>query len=216
MAAVRGREDRARRAVVAVCRRLAERGLVAGMDGNVSVRLDARRILCTPSGASTGELRPADLVVVDAAGTPRRGERGVPSSELDLHLRAYARRPEVRAVVHGHPPVATGWAVAGRDFMAPVLPEVILLMGRVPLVPFAVPGTPAVADAFEPFFPHHDVFLMAHHGALALGSTLTRAHQRMESLEHAARILETAARLGPVHALPADVVARLVARRVST
>ncbi|MCU0622629.1 MAG: class II aldolase/adducin family protein [Gemmatimonadaceae bacterium] len=210
------RDLAARRAVVHVCRRLAERGLVAGMDGNVSVRLDARRILCTPSGATKADLGVADLVVVDLAGHPRRGTRRAPSSELDLHLRAYARRPEVRAVVHAHPPTATGWAVAGRDFMAPVLPEVLLLLGRVPLVPFGLPGTPAVADAFEPFFPHHDVFLMAHHGALALGSTLTRAHQRMESLEHAARILAVAATLGSIAPLPGDVVARLDARKVPT
>lgn len=186
------------------------------MDGNVSVRLDARRVLCTPSGATKADVTTRDLVVVDLQGRPRRGARRAPSSELDLHLRAYARRPDVRAVVHAHPPTATGWAVAGRDFVAPVLPEVLLLMGRVPLVPFGLPGTPAVADAFEPFFPHHDVFLMAHHGALALGSTLTRAHQRMESLEHAARILATAASLGALTPLSADTVRQLEARKVPT
>ena len=186
------------------------------MDGNVSVRLGATRVLCTPTGATKADVTAADLVVVDLAGAPIRGERGEPSSELGLHLRAYARRPDVTAVVHAHPPIATAFAVAGRDFMAPILPEVLLLLGRVPLVPFAVPGTPAVADAFEPFFPHHDVFLMAHHGALALGSSLTRAHQRMESLEHAARILHAADGLGPVPPLPADAVTALDARRVPT
>lgn len=204
----------ARRAIVHVCHRLAERGLVAGQDGNVSVRLADDRILCTPAGASKGDLRPADLVVVDAGGRPVRGERGRPSSELDLHLRAYARRPDVRAVVHAHPPTATGFAVAGRDFVAPVLPEVLLLMGRVPLVPYALPGTPAVADAFEPVFPTHDAFLMANHGALTLGSTLTRAHQRMESLEHAAKILLTAELLGGARRLSAAQAAELDRRRV--
>lgn len=216
MASDRGREAAARRAIIHVCRRLSERGLVAGMDGNVSLRLDARRILCTPSGATKADLRPADLVVVSPTGVPARGARGVPSSELDLHLRAYARRPDVQAIVHAHPPVATAFAVAGRDFVAPILPEVLLLLGRVPLVPFGVPGTPAVADAFEPYFPHHDVFLMAHHGALALGSTLTRAHQRMESLEHAARILHAAEALGTVAPLPPAVVRALDAKRVPT
>lgn len=186
------------------------------MDGNVSVRLDARRILCTPSGATKADLRPSDLVVVSPTGVRARGSRGTPSSELDLHLRAYARRPDVHAIVHAHPPVATAFAVAGRDFVAPILPEVLLLLGRVPLVPFGVPGTPAVADAFEPFFPHHDVFLMAHHGALALGSTVTRAHQRMESLEHGARILHAAEALGPVSPLPPVVVEALDKRRVPT
>lgn len=210
------REAALRRAVVHVCRRLAERGLVAGMDGNVSVRLDARRVLCTPSGASKGDLRPSDLVLVTMAGTPVGRTRAKPSSELDLHLRAYARRPDVTAVVHAHPPVATAFAVAGRDLMAPVLPEVLLLLGRVPRVPYGRPGTPAVADAFEPFFPHHDVFLMAHHGALTFGSSLVRAHQRMESLEHASRILAAADALGGASPLPADESDALLSAKVPT
>jgi L-fuculose-phosphate aldolase len=210
------REAAQRRAVVHVCRQLAERGLVAGMDGNVSVRLDARRVLCTPTGASKGSLRPTDLVVVDLAGQRVGRGRGAPSSELGLHLRAYLRRPDVAAVVHAHPPVATGFAVAGRDFMAPVLPEVLLLLGRVPRVPYARPGTSAVADAFEPFFPHHDVFLMAHHGALTFGSTLVRAHQRMESLEHAARIQAVAEALGGAVPLPSSETAALLAAKVLT
>jgi L-fuculose-phosphate aldolase len=211
-----GREAAARRAVVQVCRRLAERGLVAGMDGNVSVRLGANRILCTPSGATKADLTAAALVVTDMDGRPVGRTRARPSSELALHLRAYRRRPDVHAVVHAHPPVATAHAVAGRDFMAPELPEVLLLLGRVPRVPYGRPGTPAVADAFEPFFPHHDVFLMAHHGALALGSSLSRAHQRMESLEHAARILTVAAQLGGAAPLPAGEAAALLAQKVPT
>jgi L-fuculose-phosphate aldolase len=118
-----------------------------------------------------------------------------------MHLRIYERRPDVGAVVHAHPPLATGFGVAGEDLMAPVLPEVVLLTGGVPLVPYATPGSEALADAIEPFLEQHDAFLMANHGATSLGTTLSIAHARMESLEHAARILLTARTLGRVTTL---------------
>lgn len=193
-------------AIVRVCQRLYERGLVAGPDGNVSVRLGDGSILVTPSGRSKVDVGPDDLVLVDQDG--RVIEGGVPSSELRMHLRIYRRRPDVNAVVHAHPPVATGFAVAGESFVAPVLPEVILQMGAVPLVPYATPGTAALADLFEPFLDRCDAFLMANHGATTIGATLEVAHQRMESLEHAARIVFTARSLGRVNELSAsDVVA---------
>src|SRR3954470_15395567 len=112
-------------ALVAVCRRLYERGLVAGPDGNVSVRLDDGTILITPSGMSKVDVRPDDLVLIDRAGAFLDGMRK-PSSEVRMHLRIYQRRADARAVVHAHPPTATGFAVAGESFVAPVLPEVIL------------------------------------------------------------------------------------------
>jgi L-fuculose-phosphate aldolase len=206
-------ETAARREIVEVCRALDDRRLIAGPDGNVSVRLEDDRILCTPSGVRKGTLTPAMLVVVDQYGQPERSNARPASSEIGLHLAAYAARPDVHAVVHAHPPVATAWGLAGRDLMAPVLAEVILLMGAVPRVPFAVPGTPALAAAFSPFFPHHDAFLMSNHGALTLGSTLTLAHQRMECLEHAATVLHAASLLGPVAPLPPAAVEALHQRR---
>ncbi|MDX2184729.1 MAG: class II aldolase/adducin family protein [Gemmatimonadaceae bacterium] len=209
-------ETAARREIVDVCRALAERRLIAGPDGNVSVRLDDDRVLCTPAGVRKGTLTPAMLVVVDLAGRPERCDARPASSEIGLHLAAYAARPEVAAVVHAHPPMATAWGVAGRDLVAPVLAEVILLMGAVPRVPFAIPGTPALAAAFAPFFPHHDAFLMANHGALTLGSTLALAHQRMECLEHAATVVHAASVLGPVTALSDAEATALRARRTAT
>jgi L-fuculose-phosphate aldolase len=203
----RGR-DRAADDIVRVCRRLYERGLVAGSDGNVSVRINADEILVTPSGMSKADVTPGDLVVVDGEGNVRDGERR-PSSELRMHLRIYAKRPDVNAVVHAHPPTATGFAVAGESFVAPVLPEVILQMREVPLVPYATPGTDALADLFEPLLPDHDAFLMANHGATTIGATLDAAHQRMESLEHAARILLAARALGRVNELSAADVEAL-------
>lgn len=195
-------------AIAKVCRRLYERGLVAGPDGNVSVRLSDGSILVTPSGMSKVDVEPGDLVVVDASGLVLDGHRR-PSSELALHLRAYNRRSDVRAVVHAHPPVATGFSVAGESLELPVLPEVILQMGSVPLVPYVTPGTEALADCCGPYIDRYDAFLMANHGATALGATLDAAHQRMESLEHAAKILLAARTLGRVNALSASDVAAL-------
>src|SRR5690348_10675736 len=128
--------DAARRDIVRVCRRLYERGLIAGPDGNVSVRLDDDRILATPSGMSKIDVNEDDLVVVNGIGEVLEGKRPA-SSELRMHLRIYQQRSDVRAVVHAHPPTATGFGVAGESFVAPVLPEVILQMGEVPLVRYA-------------------------------------------------------------------------------
>ncbi|MEO8714846.1 MAG: class II aldolase/adducin family protein [Acetobacteraceae bacterium] len=195
-------------AIVRVCRRLYDRGLIAGPDGNVSVRLDDGRILATPTMMSKVDVTEGDLVLLEADGRLVDGVRR-PSSEIRMHLRIYARRDDVMAVVHAHPPTATGFGVAGESFMAPVLPEVILQMGTVPLVPYVTPGTDALAEAIEPYLAHHDAFLLANHGATTLGPTLDVAHQRMESLEHAARILLPARLLGRVNALRAEDVAVL-------
>ena len=205
-----------RRELVTVCRRLYDRGLIAGGEGNVSVRLGRDRVLATPAGMSKVDVAGADLVEVGLDGRHLQGARRV-STEIALHLRLYARRPDVRAVVHAHPPTATGFALAGEDFVAGVLPEVIFGLGPVPLVPYGTPGTPELADRFEPFVAAHDVFLMANHGATACGPTLTLAHQRMESLEQAARIVLAARLLGRVTPLaPAQVQALLEARARGT
>ena len=201
-----------RREIVTVCRRLWERGLIAGPDGNVSVRLSSDRILVTPAGMSKVDVEPDDLVEVRADGSHLSGTRSA-STELAVHLRIYARRPDVGAIVHAHPPTATGFAVAGEGFASCVLPEVILQVGLVPLVPYETPGTEALAEQFDPFIASHDAFLMANHGAVTAGKSLAIAHQRMESLEHAARILLTSRLLGRVNELSADQVAALVAAR---
>jgi len=201
-----------RQEIVAVCRRLYEKGLIAGPDGNVSVRLGSGVILVTPAAMSKVDVTTDDLVEVSMDGARISGYRE-PSSEVQLHVRLYARRPDVQAVVHAHPPVATGFAVAGEGFETDVLPELVYQMGRVPLVPYATPGTLAVADAFEPFIAGHDAFLMANHGATTTGPSLLIAHQRMESVEHSARILLAARLLGRVTELSTEQVAELLAHR---
>lgn len=201
--------------IVTVCRRLYDRGLIAGQDGNVSVRLDSGHILVTPSGLSKVDVTTDSLVELTLDGSPVTLGRSA-SSEVGMHLCIYRARPDVRAVVHAHPPVATAFGVAGRDFMDAVLPEVIFHLGSVPLVPFALPGTPALGDAMAPYLAKHDAFLLASHGATTTGPSLRLAHQRMESLEHAARILHAASMIGsPARLRDEDVAALRRAREAA-
>jgi len=176
------------------CRHLAARGLIAGRDGNLSVRIGTERVLVTPSGYIKALLNPADMVEVDLAGTPRRSSRK-PTSELDLHLRILRHRPDVHAVVHAHPPTATGFAVAGVEIPGNLLPELAFVVGPVPLVPYGKAGTPELGDRVVPFLKEHNALLLAKHGAVTMGSTLDEAWIRMETLEHSARIIVAAMRL---------------------
>jgi L-fuculose-phosphate aldolase len=191
--------------IVRCCRALWERGIIAGVDGNVSVRTGPDRLLVTPRGCLKNELGPDDLVEVDLDGRRLAGSREA-TTELDLHLRVYRRRPDCGAVVHAHPPAATGFAVAGEGIPGDVLPEITLLMGEVPLVPYGTTGTPALGDAAEPFIPSHDAVLLANHGALTWGPDLRVARIRMESLEHGARILLAARSLGTVTRLTREQI----------
>src|SRR3989454_985038 len=177
------------------CRQLAERGLMAGQDGNLAVRLGPDRVLVTPTGVIKALVGPADMVEVDLRGRKRRGRHN-PTSELDLHLRILTRRPDVGAVVHAHPPVAPGLGVAGQVFHIFVLPELILQWGAVPLVPYGTSGPPELGDRLEPHLAGHHAWLLANHGAVTVGATLDAAWIRMESLEHAARIIFAARALG--------------------
>lgn len=207
--------ERARVQIVQVCRRLYERGLIAGMEGNVSVRLESGTLLVTPAGMAKGELEPGDLVEVSLRGQRVSGYRE-PSSEVRLHTALYGWRPDVGAVVHAHPPVATGFAVAGEGLDAGVLPELICELGDVPVVPYATPGTAGVGAALEPFVDRHHAFLLANHGAVTVGPSLEVAHRRMESLEQGARILLAARLVGRVRRLSADQLAELAPARTAS
>lgn len=193
----------ARRGIVQVCQRLHAQGLIAGQDGNVSVRIADDRILVTPAGLSKVDVRTDDIVELSLSGEVLRG-RHAPSSEVQVHLAIYNGRPDVGAVVHAHPPTATGFAVAGETFPLNVLPELVYTVGPVALVPYARPGTKALADRFTPFLAGCDAWLMANHGAVTAGPSLRIAHQRMECLEHAARILLAARAVGRVVLLPEE------------
>jgi len=196
---------------------LYERGLIAGPDGNVSVRIARDHVVATPRGFSKADVEEHDLVLLTLEGTKIGGKHEA-SSEIAMHLAAYRARPDVFAVVHAHPPIATAFAVSGQGLPGDVLPELAIQVGEVPLVPYATPGTDALPDAMKPFLPNYDAFLLANHGVTTLGRTLMEAHQRMESVEHSANILLTARLLGRVNALDVDDVRVLEAprRRVSS
>lgn len=199
------------------CRQLAAGGLIAGRDGNLSVRIAKERVLVTPSDVIKALLVPRDMVEVDLQGRPRRRGRAPlarkPTSELDLHLRILRHRPDVHAVVHAHPPTATGFAVAGEEIPANLLPELIFVVGRVPLVPYGTSGTPELGDRVVPYLEGHDALLLANHGAVTLGRTLDEAWIRMESLEHAARIIAAARGVGTPRPLDARSIEKLEALR---
>ncbi|HRF58856.1 MAG TPA: class II aldolase/adducin family protein [Fimbriimonadaceae bacterium] len=175
-----------------VGRRLWQRGLIGASEGNLSVRLNSKYLLCTPSGASKGHLKPNDLVVIDLKGNPVRDTDARPSSEIKLHLRCYQIRKDCQAVIHAHPQTATGFALAGEEIPDNLMPEAAIVLGSVATVPFAMPGTNEVPDLLEPLLPDHKTFLLSNHGAAVLGKDLWDAYNRMETLERVARIVLTA------------------------
>jgi L-fuculose-phosphate aldolase len=203
-------ETRLRRDLVEVCRRLHERRLIGAGEGNVSCRLGPDRLLVTPSGASKGHLRPAELAIVDLQGRRIRG-RGRPSTELLMHLAAYAARPDVGAVVHAHPLTAVAFTVAGVAPPNDLLPEAVLVLGRIAVSPFATPGTDEVPRSLSPFWKGHDVILLERHGALALGRDLFQALDRMETLERVCEVAARARALGSCEPLPARAVEKVIA-----
>jgi len=184
-----------RREIVDVCRRLAAARLVAATDGNVSARTGEGTILVTRSGVAKGEVTEADIVELAPDGA-RRGGSGEPSTEIGMHLFVYRERPDVHAVVHAHPPYATGFAAARVPLDRPLLPEVVLGLGAIPVAPYATPSTPEVAASIAPFVRQYNALLLANHGAVTWGDSPLDAYRRMEKVEHAAHIAFVAALLG--------------------
>jgi L-fuculose-phosphate aldolase len=202
--------DQRRQDIVEVGRRLWLRGYVASNDGNISVRLGPDRLLMTPAGVSKGFMTPDVMVVTDLDGRLVEGAPGHrPSSEIQMHLVAYRLRPDVGAVVHAHPPLSTGFAVAGIPLDRAVLAEVVTTLGSIPIAEYGTPSTQELADAVAPYLRSHDGLLLANHGALALGVDLFAAYYKMETIEHFARISLVARQLGREHLLSRQEVDRL-------
>ncbi len=201
-------EEVLRAQIVEVGRRLYLRGYVASNDGNISTRLGDDRLLTTPKGVSKGFMTADMLVVTDLDGAKIAGDRD-PSSELLMHLAVYADRPEIRAVVHAHPPTATGFAVAGIPLDRAVLAEVVTTLGSIPIADYGTPSTRELADAVRRHIKVHDGLLLANHGALTAGRELMEAHYKMETIEHFARISLVARMLGREHLLSREEVVRL-------
>ena len=201
-------EQQLRADIVEVGRRLYARGYTASNDGNISVRLDDKRLLMTPKSVCKGFMNPAMMCITDLEGVKLAGDRD-PSSEMQMHLEVYRQRPDAQAVVHAHPPIATGFAVAGIPLDRAVLAEVVTTLGSVPIAEYATPSTRELPEAVRKYVKAHDGMLLANHGALTLGADLFAAYYKMETIEHFAKISLVARMLGGERLLSRDEVFRL-------
>jgi L-fuculose-phosphate aldolase len=204
-----GREDELRRDLVNFGKWLYRLGFMPGTSGNLSVRLNPTCVLATPTGCSKYLLEPADMVVVDLEGQQLAGSRKA-TSEIGMHLTIYRIRDDVNAVVHAHPPIATGFACAGRALDEPLCSESIMTLGSVPLAPYATTGTDELAASLSHLIPGHSAILMANHGAVTYGGNLLDAFLKMETVEHFANICLVAHQLGSPRPLKEQAVDQLL------
>ncbi len=209
-------EHELRREMVRVGRLMWERGYVAATDGNLSARLGANRLLVTASGVSKGFLSDEDLVIIRPDGEPLSSYRGRdlhPSTEIAMHLEVYRQRPDVHAVIHAHPPLATAFSIAGVSLARCVIPEVIVTLGGIPTAEYATPGTAEVPESIQQSIGQYDAMILAHHGSLTVGETLWEAYLRLEKVEHTAQITLAAHQLGQVNTLSPQAVEKLAEKR---
>ena len=203
-------ERAARDAICEIARDIWLRGLGAAGDGNLSVRLDAERVLTTPSACHKGRLKPADLLIVDFGGRVRRGPAGrKPSSELVLHLAAYNARPSIGAVIHAHPPAAVALELAGIPLSAAFVSEIVFSFGLPATAPYTTPTTEAVGAVLGEYLRCHDVVMMPRHGSVTVGPDLDTAFLRLDALEHSARITYMAHAAGNPTPIGAGEIAHL-------
>jgi len=205
-------ERKYREEIVRYGRMLHQRGFVAAMDGNLSVRLKGNRILVTPTCLSKGSMRPGDLVIVNMEGERISGHRNV-TSEIGMHLLIYRLRPDVEAIVHAHPPTATGFAAAGMALTEPLVCEVVMGLGSIPLARYGTPGTSELAQTLEPYVPNYDAILMSNHGVVVYGDTLEHAYMKMETVEHFSQIALVTHLLGRQQPLKAGEIEKLLTAR---
>ena len=207
-------EEQLRAEIVEAGRRMYDRGFVASNDGNISARLDEGRLLTTPRSVSKGFMTPDMMVVVDMEGRKLAGDRDA-SSELPMHLEVYRNRPDVNAVVHAHPPTATGFAVAGIPLTRAVLAEVITTLGSIPIAAYGTPSTAELPAAVRKYIKAHDGMLLANHGAVTCCTSVMTAYYKMETIEHFARISLVARQLGREFLISRQEVERLQGLRGS-
>lgn len=205
-------ERELRRLMVTVSRDMYARGFVTATEGNLSTRLDGERLLITPTMTNKSRLTEDALIVVDHAGRVVAGT-GRASAEIDLHLTVYRERPDVNAVVHAHPPIATAFTVAGVDIAQRSLPEIVVSFGSIPTAPYGTPTTPELAKTIEGLIRNCDAILLEKHGSLTVGRTLVAAFENLERLEWAAEVSLWARLLGKAEALPDAQIEKLLALR---
>lgn len=199
-----------------VCHKMWQLGWVAANDGNVSVKLEDGTFLATPTGISKSFITPEKIVhidkdanIIEANGDYR------PSSEIKMHLRCYKEREDVGAVLHAHPPVATGYAVANVPLDEYSMIETVIAIGSIPVTPYGTPSTYEVPDAIAPYLGEHDVVLLQNHGALSVGADLLTAYYRMETLELFAEISLNAHLLGGAKEISRPNIDKLISMRAN-
>lgn len=180
-------DEEAKRAILEAGRRLYEKNFVAANDGNISARVSDSLIWATPTGVSKGFMKPDMLVKLDLDGRVVEG-KSRPSSEIKMHLRIYREAPEVLAVAHAHPPVAAAFAAAGIPLDTALLQEAVVLLGVVPVAPYAPPGSEDLAESVVPYLRDYNGLLLEHHGVVAWGDSVLQALFRLESIEHNATV----------------------------
>ena len=191
-------------------KRIYDRGMVAANDGNISVKLSDNEFLCTPTGVSKGFMTPEYICKVDKNGNVIQANGNFkPSSEIKMHMRVYAQRPDVKSVVHAHPIYATSFAIAGIPLTQPIMPEAVISLGCVPIAEYGTPSTNEIPDAVEKYLQHYDAVLLENHGALSFSDSLINAYYKMESLEFYAQLLYHARALGGPKELSKAQVERL-------
>ena len=194
-----------------ICHKTWQLGWVAANDGNLSVKLPNGNFLATPTGISQSFITPEKLVVIDGEGNVLEAENGYrPSSEIKMHLRCYKEREDVGAVLHAHPPTATGYAVAHVPLDRYTMIETVAAIGSIPVTPYGTPSTYEVPDAIAPYLQEHDVLLLANHGALTVGADAITAYYRMETLELFAKISLTAHLLGGEKEISEENIQKLI------
>jgi L-fuculose-phosphate aldolase len=192
-------------------KRVWQRGYVAANDGNISIKMNDKEVLTTPTGVSKGFMTPDMIIKIDLSGKVLSGNSKFrPSSEAKMHLDVYDQRPDVKSVLHAHPPYCTSFAVANIPLNKCVLPEAIIVIGSVPIAEYGLPSTDELPDAIRPHLQKSEAILMQNHGALTLGPDLLTAYHRMETLEHTAHIVHLARQLGNVNVLPQKEADRLM------
>lgn len=194
-----------------ICHKTWQLGWVAANDGNLSVKLPNGNFLATPTGISKSFITPEKLVVIDGEGNVLEAENGYrPSSEIKMHLRCYKEREDVGAVLHAHPPTATGYAVAHVPLDRYTMIETVAAIGSIPVTPYGTPSTYEVPDAIAPYLQEHDVLLLANHGALTVGADAITAYYRMETLELFAKISLSAHLLGGEKEISEENIQKLI------
>ncbi len=215
MAKLRGwsdEETRLRKALVEICKLCYARNYIVGADGNLSVRLSDGTILITPAGAMKGFLEPHSVARIDMRGEVVDGGPKA-STERMIHITCYEERPEMKAVVHAHPPHAVAMTIAGIDMQAPFIPEIVVTIGGIPTADFGTPGTPELAQSIRSIVRCSDTVVMTHHGSVTMGTNLLDAYKKLDMVEHTARILWLAHCVGHARPLSAEYVKKLLATR---